>query len=168
MLIAPEPLAAYHDLSGFDCGIASLNDWLRRRALHNQASGASRTFVCCEDAQGERSVVAYYALAASAVAPAAAPGRFRRNMPDPIPVVVLARLAIATTHQGQGLGRALFQDAARRALHAGQTIGVRGLIVHAISEDARAFYQRLGLDPSPLDAMTLMVTFNDLRAALGD
>lgn len=163
MLAAPAPLAAHHALSAFDCGEPALNDWLRRRAAQNQASGASRTFVCCE---GD-AVLAYYALAASAVAPAAAPGRFRRNMPDPIPVVVLARLAVATAHQGQGLGRALFQDAARRALYAAEAIGVRGLIVHALSDSARAFYQQLGLDTSPLDPMTLMVTFTDLRAALG-
>lgn len=163
-LTAPAPLTAQHDLLVFDCGEPALNDWLRRRALPNQASGASRSFVCCE---GDR-VVAYYALAASAVAPSAAPGRFRRNMPDPIPVVVLARLAVAKSHQGQGLGRALFQDATRRALFAAEAIGVRGLIVHALSDTARAFYLQLGLDESPLDPMTLMTSFTDLRAALGE
>lgn len=164
MLSAPCLLSAEHDLSAFDCGEPTLNEWLRRRAPQNQASGASRTFVCCEG----NAVVGYYALAASAVAPAAAPGRFRRNMPDPIPVVVLARLAVAASHHGQGLGRALFQDAARRALYAADAIGVRGLIVHALSDAARAFYLQLGLEPSPLDAMTLMTPFTDLRAALGD
>lgn len=139
-------------------------EWLRRRAPQNQASGASRTFVCCEG----RAVVGYYALAASAVAPSAAPGRFHHNMPDPIPVIVLARLAVAASHQRQGLGRALFQDAARRALYAADAIGVRGLIVHALSDAARAFYLQLGLEPSPLDRRTLMTTFADLRAALGD
>ena len=90
-------------------------------------------------------------------------------MPDPIPVVVLARLEVAQTHRGGGLGRALFQDAARRVIHATETIGIRGLLVHAISEDAKAFsfYLRLGLEPSPLEPMTLMVTVADLRAALG-
>jgi GNAT superfamily N-acetyltransferase len=89
-------------------------------------------------------------------------------MPDPIPVVVLARLAIDSRCQGQGLGRALFQDAARRVLHAGEAIGIRGLIVHALSEPARDFYLRLGLEPSPLEPLTLMTTVADLRAALGD
>lgn len=162
MIQPPEPLAAAHALGGFDSGVASLDDWLRRRALQNQASGASRTFVVCDAGQ----VVAYYALAASAVAPDAAPGRFRRNMPDPIPVVVLARLAIARDHQGRGLGRALFQDAANRVIHAADTIGIRGLLVHAISEEAKAFYVRLGLDPSPLEPMTLMTTVADLKATL--
>jgi GNAT superfamily N-acetyltransferase len=158
---APEALAADHVLGGFDSGVASLDDWLRRRALQNQASGASRTFVVRDGAQ----VVAYYALAASAVAPDAAPGRFRRNMPDPIPVVVLGRLAISRTHQGQGLGRALFQDAAKRVVHAADTIGIRGLLVHAISDEAKAFYLKLGLVPSPIETMTLMTTVGELIAA---
>lgn len=162
MLCAPEPLDPEHDIAGFDCGVASLNHWLERRAAANQACGASRTFVACED----RKVVGYYALASSAVAPAAAPGRFRRNMPDPVPVVVLGRLAVATSHHGQGLGRALFQDAALRVIHAADAIGIRGMVVHALSEEAKAFYRRLGLDESPLDPMTLMVTIIDLREAV--
>lgn len=163
MIQPPEPMTAVHSLGGFDSGVPSLDDWLRRRALLNQASGASRTFVVCDAGQ----VIAFYALAASAVAPDAAPGRFRRNMPDPIPVVVLARLAITRDHQGRGLGRALFQDAANRVIHAADAIGIRGLLVHAISEEARAFYVRLGLDPSPLETMTLMTTVADLKATLG-
>lgn len=162
MLRAPQPLDPAHDTAGFDCGVASLNHWLERRAAANQASGASRTFVACED----RKVVAYYALASSAIAPAAAPGRFRRNMPDPVPVVVLGRLAVATSHHGQGLGRALFQDAALRVIHAADAIGIRGMVVHALSEEAKVFYQRLGLDESPLDPMTLMATIIDLREAV--
>ncbi|MCC6780407.1 MAG: GNAT family N-acetyltransferase [Hyphomicrobiales bacterium] len=158
---APEPLGSDHDIVGFDCGVASLNAWLERRAVANQVSGASRTFVVCED----RKVVGYYALASSAVAPAAAPGRFRRNMPDPVPVVVLGRLAVATSHRGQGLGRALFQDAALRVIHAADAIGIRGIVVHALSQEAKDFYLRLGLDESPLDPMTLMVTVADLKAA---
>lgn len=163
MLSAPEPLTGDHVLADFDCGVASLNDWLQRRAGANQLSGASRTFVACEDGR----VVGYYALASSAVAPAAATGRLRRNMPDPVPVVVLGRLAVALSHHGRGLGRALFQDAARRVIHAAEAIGIRGMVVHALSEEAKAFYLSLGLDESPLDPMTLMVTIADLRAALG-
>ena len=162
MLAAPEPLAAGHRPDAFDSGVLSLDDWLRRRALQNQASGASRTFVVSDSGR----VVAYYALASSAVALAAAPGRFRRNMPDPIPVVVLARLAVARTHQGRGLGRALFQDCGKRVIHAAEAIGIRGLLVHAISDQAKAFYLGLGLDPSPIEPMTLMTTVADLKAAL--
>jgi GNAT superfamily N-acetyltransferase len=159
---APEPLAAHHRVEDFDSGVTTLDNWLKRRAAMNQQSGASRTFVTCEGAV----VVGYDALASGAIAVEAAPGRFRRNMPNPIPVVVLARLAVATTHQGRGLGRSLFQDAARRVIYATEAIGIRGLIVHALSEEAKAFYLRLGLDPSPLEPMTLMVTIADLRASL--
>jgi len=162
MLQAPAPLGPDHEIAGFDCGVASLNQWLERRAAANQISGASRTFVVCED----RKVVGFYALASSAVASAAAPGRFRRNMPDPVPVVVLGRLAVAVGHHGQGLGGALFRDAALRVIHAADAIGIRGLVVHALSPQAKAFYLGLGLDESPLDPMTLMVTVADLRAAL--
>jgi GNAT superfamily N-acetyltransferase len=161
-LTAPESLADHHDIASFSCGVSSLDEWLRRRARANQVSGASRTFVAC---RGDR-VVAYYALASGAVAAAAASGRFRRNMPDPIPVVVLGRLAIDVSEQGHGLGRALFRDAGLRILRAADTIGIRGILVHAISEDAKKFYILLGFEPSPLDAMTLMVTLTDVRAAL--
>jgi GNAT superfamily N-acetyltransferase len=160
-LSAPEPLTRHHLISGFDCGVTSLDDWLKRRALANQVSGASRTFVACQDTH----VIGYYALASSAVHTEIAPGRFRRNMPEPIPVVVLGRLAVIQPFHGQGLGRALFYDAARRVIQAADSIGVRGLLVHAISEDARSFYLKLGFDPSPLEPMTLMITLADLRAA---
>lgn len=162
MLRAPEPLTPQRDIAGFDCGVASLNHWLERRAAANQISGASRTFVACQD----RKVIGYYALASSAIAPAAASGRFRRNMPDPIPVVVLGRLAVATSLHGQGLGRDLFQDAALRVNHAADAIGIRGMVVHTLSEEAKAFYLRLGLEESPLDPMTLVVTVADLCAAM--
>ena len=162
MLSAPALLAAHHRLDEFASGVPSLDDWLKRRAAVNQVSGASRTFVVCEG----NTVAGYYALASSAIDVEATPGRFRRNMPDPIPVVVLARLAVAHSHHGQGLGRALFQDAARRVIQAADAIGIRGMIVHALSAEAKAFYMRLGLEPSPLEPMTLMVTLADLRASI--
>lgn len=162
MLRAPEPLTVQHALGNFDSGVLSLDDWLRRRAMQNQASGASRTFVACDDAR----VAGYYALAASAVAPDAATGRFRRNMPDPVPVAVLGRLAIDRSFHGRGLGRALFRDAALRVLAAADSIGIRGMLVHAISDEAKAFYVGLGLDVSPLEPMTLMATVADLKASL--
>lgn len=161
-LSAPEPLAEHHQLDDFTSGVASLDDWLKRRARANQASGASRTFVACDGLR----VFGYYALAAGALDTAQAPGRFRRNMPDPIPVAILARLAVDRTCQGRGLGRALFRDGARRVVRAAEAIGIRGMVVHAISEEARAFYLALGFDPAPDDSMTLLVTLPDLRAAL--
>jgi GNAT superfamily N-acetyltransferase len=160
MLRAPELLSAAHAIGGFDSGVASLDDWLKRRALQNQASGASRTYVLCDKAE----VAGYYALAASAIAPNAAPGRFRRNMPDPVPVAVLGRLAVASAHQGQGLGRALFRDAALRVTTAAESIGIRGLLVHAISDEAKAFYISLGLSVSPIEPMMLLATLGDLNA----
>src|SRR2546421_1048372 len=143
MLSAPEPLDARHRIDDFSSGSPVLDDWLKRRALANQVSGASRTFVTC----GAGTVVGYYSLASSAVSVAKAPGRFRRNMPDPIPVIVLARLAVVSRYQRRGIGRALFQDAARRVINAADAIGIRGMIVHAISEDAAGFHRNLGFDP---------------------
>ncbi len=158
----PQPLLDTHDLDQFDSGAQLLDDWLKKRAQTNQTSGASRTFVVCE---GNR-VVAYYALASGAVRLPEAPGKFRRNMPDPIPVAVLGRLAIDRNFQGRGIGRALIRDAATRLLHAAEILGIRGLLVHAISEDARAFYHAVGFSPSPLDPMTLMVNLTDLSGSL--
>ena len=131
--------------------------------MQNQGSGASRTFVACDDDR----IAGYYALAAGAIAPDAATGRFRRNMPDPVPVAVLGRLAIDKAYQGRGLGRALFRDAALRVQVAAESIGIRGMLVHAISEEARAFYLTLGLIESPLEPMTLMTTVADLKLASG-
>lgn len=161
-LRSPAPLDDTHELTAFSSGTPVLDDWLRRRALGNQASGATRTFVLCEN----RRVVGYYALASGAVAVTAATGRFRRNMPEPVPVVLLGRLAIDQHYQGRGLGRGLFRDAALRITAAADTIGIRGVLFHALSEDAKAFYMKLGFDPSPLELMTLMVTLHDLREAL--
>lgn len=138
--------------------MAQLDDWLKRRARSNQVSGASRTFVVCDDSR----VVAYYALASGAVSLSEAPNRFRRNMPDPIPVAILGRLAIDQAYQGKGLGRALVRDAGLRLLNAAEILGIRGMLVHAISDDARAFYLALGFEQSSLDPMTLMVMLRDM------
>ncbi|MBX5024479.1 GNAT family N-acetyltransferase [Rhizobium lentis] len=161
-LSPPAPLADHHELAEFSSGVPELDDWLRRRARANQASGASRTFVVCE----ANRVVAYYALASGAVRQPEAPGRFRRNMPDPIPVAVLGRLAIDRAYQGRGLGRALVRDAGLRLLNAAEIIGIRALLVHAISDEARAFYEAVGFLPSPSDPMMLMVGLHDLDSAL--
>jgi GNAT superfamily N-acetyltransferase len=110
-------------------------------------------------------VIGYYALASGVVAVETAPGRFRRNMPNPIPVAVLARLAVDRDWQGQGIGRALFRDAASRVAHAADSIGIRGIVVQAISDEAKRFYVALGFDPSPREPMTLMATLSDVRAA---
>ena len=162
-LSSPHPLSDLDDFSLFQSGVSSLDDWLKRRARSNQTSGASRTFVVCD---GTR-VVAYYALASGAISIDAALGSFRRNMPDPIPIVLLGRLAIDQAWQGRGLGRALFRDCALRVTQAADILGVRGIVVHAISEPAKTFYQAIGFEVSPADPMTLMVSLADVRALTG-
>ena len=159
---APEVLGPDHDFSLFDSGTPVLDDWLRRRALRNQESGALRTYVICA---GKR-VVGYYALAAGAIAPLQATGRTRRNMPDPVPMMVIGRLAIDGAFQGRRLGRALLRDVVLRTMQAADLAGIRAILVHAISEDAKRFYERHGFEPSPVDPMTLMVTLRDARQAL--
>lgn len=159
---APEHLDGKHDLSTFECGVPELDAWLKRRALQNEASGASRTFVVTADGH----VIGYYTLATGAVSHATATGRVRRNMPDPIPVMVLARLAVDRGHQGRGLGVALLKDALLRTLQASQIAGIRAVLLHAISESSKRFYLAHGFDESPVDPMTMMITVADLEMAL--
>jgi GNAT superfamily N-acetyltransferase len=154
MLTAPTLLAEAHELDSFQCGHPALDDWLRRRARPNQVSGASRTYVV---ADGTRAV-GYYCLSSGALDLVAAPGPIRRNMPDPVPMAVLGRLAIDLGWQGRGLGAALLQDAVLRTAQAADLIGIRGLLVHAISEPARVFYERYGFTGSPANPMTLALS----------
>lgn len=162
MITPPEPLAEAHDTSAFSCGEISLDDWLRKRALPNHKSGASRTYVVCED----KRVIGYYALAAGAVAPAEAPGRVSRNMPNPIPVMVLGRLAVDERYQGRGLGFDLLRDAVLRTLKAADIAGMRALVVHALSDTAAEFYRRAGFRDSSLRERTLMLGLDEVRKAL--
>jgi GNAT superfamily N-acetyltransferase len=151
---APQSLAATHLLDRFNCGESSLDDWLKRRALTNHLNGASRTFVVVD---ADQHVLGYYALAAGAVAHMEATGAVRRNMPDPAPVMVLARLAVDVRAQGIQLGAALLQDAVTRVLSVAENAGVRALLVHALNERAKAFYEHYGFRESPVHAMTLML-----------
>ena len=157
--LAPVPLSGQHQTEQFSCGVESLDAWLKRRALKNQVQGASRTYVVC---QGDR-VMAYYAIASGVVTCNEATGRLRRNMPDPIPVVVLGRLGVDSTVHGQGLGRALVRDAAMRILQAAEVIGVRGMTVQALSDDAKVFYEHMGFEVSPIAPNLLMITLADLQ-----
>lgn len=111
-------------------------------------------------------VIAYYALASGAIATADAPGYFRRNMPEPIPIVLLARLAVARDHQGKGMGRFLIRDAGRRIIQAAETLGIRGIVVHAASQQAKSFYHAVGFTESLADPMMLLITLANLRAAI--
>ena len=159
-LLAPQPLTAVHRVNDFACGEPSLDEWLKRRALNNQQSGASRTFVVVVEAN---QVLGYYALAAGAVAHQLATGAVRRNMPDPVPVLVLGRLAVDSRAQGIQLGAGMLQDAVSRAMTVSQNTGVRALLVQALNEQARGFYQHYGFVPSPHNPMTLMLCLNSLR-----
>ena len=114
----------------------------------------------------QRHVIAYYTLATGAVQCAYAPGRIRRNMPDPVPVMVLGRLAVHVAWQKKGLGRDLLADAIRRTLQAADIAGIRALVVHALSDEAKRFYERFGFQASPTDTMDLMLTLKDAKASL--
>jgi GNAT superfamily N-acetyltransferase len=142
----PEPLDAAHLREDFDSGVASLDEWLRRRALANQASGASRVYVTVDEA---RRVAGYYAISAASIAMMAATARLKRNMPDPIPMALIGRLAVDRRWRGQGVGAGLLQDALGRIAAAAQVLGVRGVFVHALSDEAAAFYRRYGFEPAP-------------------
>lgn len=159
-LASPEPLAASHRLADFECGEAVLDHWLKRRALSNQSSGASRTFVVTDEGGQVRG---YYAMAAGAVSHQLATSGVRRNMPDPVPLMVLARLAVDRRVQGLHLGAALLQDAVNRALAVSQNAGARALLVHALHQKARQFYERYGFQPSPTHPMTLMLRLSRVR-----
>ncbi len=149
----PRLLEAGDDLSSFDCGVAVLNDWLKKRALLNHLSGASRSYVAAVN----RRVLGYYCLAAGAVHHASVPGAIRRNMPEPIPVIVLGRLAVDRTVRKRGLGPALLADALERTHDAARIAGIRALLVHAKDESAAHFYKRFGFTASPIDPLMLMV-----------
>jgi GNAT superfamily N-acetyltransferase len=159
---APQHLTSEHDVSTFDCGVSELDDWLKRRALQNEGARASRTFVVVAG----RRVVGYFALAAGAVERAVATGRVRRNMPEPIPVMVLARLAVDRGHQGTGLGSALLRDALLRTLGAADAVGIRAILLHAMTDDAKRFYLQHGFSESPIDPMTMMISLADVERAL--
>lgn len=150
MLRPPVPLGEAHQLDEFDCGVDSRNGWLKRRARANQVSGASRTYVVTDE---EGRVAGYYCLAFGALALAQAPGSVRRNMPDPVPMAILGRLAVDRNWQGHGLGAALLRDAVERTHAASNILGLRGLLVHALSDDAKAFYERYGFVASPERSM---------------
>ena len=150
----PVPITAEHDTSLFNCRHDSLNQWLRRRALSNASSGATRTYVVFTESQR---VVGYYALAAGSLDVESAPTRLRRNMPNPLPVVVLGRLAVDDAWSGLGVGGGLLKDAVLRSLRAAELIGACALLCHAIDADAKAFYARHGFVESPTQELTMML-----------
>jgi len=160
---APEKLDASHDVSQFECGESSLDNWLKLRALQNEEVGASRTYVLCAGQE----IAGYYALATGAISHDEATGKIRRNMPNPVPVMILGRLAIASKFQGCGIGKALLRDAVLRVVQAAEIAGIRAILVHAISDQAKHFYEKHGFVPSPADPMTLMITVAEASRILG-
>ena len=158
-ITAPTLLTPSHELLSFNSGNSTLDDWLIKRAMKNQETGASRTFVVCENGT---IVIGYYALATGSIERISASGNFSRGMPDPIPVIILGRLAIDAKYQGRRLGAALLKDAILRTLSISKHVGVRGLLVHAISEDAKRFYLKYGFQESPIEPMTLLLSIKNI------
>jgi GNAT superfamily N-acetyltransferase len=152
-----------HELLNFNSGNSTLDDWLIKRSLKNQEIGASRTFVVCENGAV---VIGYYALATGSIERISATGNFSRGMPNPIPVIILGRLAIDAKYQGKRLGAALLKDAMLRTLSISSNVGVRGLLVHAISEDAKRFYLKYGFHESPIEPMTLLLSIKNISQHL--
>ncbi len=163
-LSAPIPISVDHELLDFECGEPSLDEWLKKRALKNQISGASRCFVLCDN----KRVVGYYTLSAGVISHESTPKIMRRNMPDPLPVLLLGRLAIDKPYHNQGLGSALLRDAMVRAVSVASEAGVFAILVHALSESAKRFYISRGFVESPLQAMTLMMTLNTVCSILAE
>lgn len=162
MLEKPGPISSDDPTDDFDSGNPVLDGWLTGEALRNEQSGASRTYVVREAGR----IVAYYSLATGGVERSSAPGGIRRNMPDPIPVMILARLAVARSHQGRGIGRALVRDALLRTARASGIAGIRAVTVHAIDEQAAAFYERLGFKPSPVDDLVYFARPDSVLASI--
>ena len=159
----PESITVDHVVAEFDSGRSVLDDWLVSRALRNEREGGSRTYVLSDGGV----VIGYYCLSAGSVMHRVAPGRIRRNMPDPIPVVLLGRLAVARTHQGRGIARALVRDAILRILQVAEIAGIRALLVHALDEDTAVFYRHLGFARSAIDPLVLMLPLATARRTIG-
>jgi len=159
---APSLLTKDHVVTDFDCGVDELNVWLKKRALQNQSSNATRTYVASD---GDR-VIGFHSLAAASVERTLVVSRLQRNSPESIPVILLARLAVDISFQSSGIGGALLLDAVRRSLSASEIIGARALIFNAISDRTREFYLRYGFQSSPVAPHLLMATIADLRQTL--
>ena len=159
----PEPLAASHDISQFSSGVPTLDAWLRGKARLNEARGGARTYVTCD---GDR-VAGFYSLAASSVERRRLSSRVGRNMPDPVPVILLGQLAVDETWRGRGLGSDLLIDAVKRSLAAGGVVGTRAVVVQAVDERARAFYERFGFRPfSAHEPLMLVLRMSEIAGLL--
>lgn len=159
-LSRPEPLGADHQLEGFDCGKPALDDWLLRHARQAQGSGSAKTFVVADGAR----VAGYFSLTVGQVDTLDAPERIRKGMGQyPVPVVILARLAVSRQDQGHGIGLGLLRDAIRRTMLIAEQAGIRAMLTHPIDEEAAKFYARFGFIASPLSAQQLLLRLKDAR-----
>lgn len=159
-LRGPEPLGAQHGLDGFDCGKPVLNEWLRRHARQAQGSGSAKTFVVAEDDR----VAGYFSLTVGQVDVLDAPERIRKGMGlYPLPVVILARLAVSARDQGRGIGLGLLRDAIRRTALIAEQAGIRAMLTHPLDEQATRFYTRFGFIASPLGEQQLLLLLKDAR-----
>ena len=158
MIKGPHPLSSLSKLEDFNSGEPSLDDWIKRRALRNQTNGSSRTYVISEN----NAVIGFSCLSAGAIGHSEAPSSMKRNRPDPIPVLVLGRLAIHKDHQQRGMGTALLRDAIMRSVKASEIAGVTALLVHALSEHARLFYRSRGFVESPVRPMTMCLVLSTI------
>ena len=160
---APQALNAKHQLGDFDCGKPALNDWLIRHAMQAQSSGSARTCVVVEGAR----VVGYFSLAVGQADAMEVPDRIRKGMGSyPIPVVILARLAVSLQDQGKGIGVGMLQEAIRRTIGIADQVGVRALLTHPIDEEASRFYRRFGFESSPIREQQLLLLLKDARKLL--
>lgn len=164
ILRAPEPLAPPHQLDGFDCGKPALNDWLLRHARQAQTSGSARTFVVAED---DQRVAGYFSLTVGQVDTLEAPERMRQGMGQyPLPVVILARMAVSARDQGRGIGLGMLQDAITRTLLIAEQAGIRAMLTHPIDEEAARFYTRFGFVASPLREQQLLLLLKDAKKVI--
>ena len=161
---APQLLSAAHNIASFRCGEPTLDSWLQKRALKNNEIDASRTFVVTVEGG---LVVGFIALSVGSISHSAASGALKRDMPDPIPVAILARLGVHEDYQGRGLGRSLVREAVLRSLQASSHVALKGIVVHALHGKPRAFYEAFGFQRSHLDELTLMAPLKSLRQTLG-
>ena len=163
-LSSPAPLDRTHDTASFDCGVDPLNDYLRKYALVNQQNRSARTYVALR----ENRIAGYYSLASGSVSRDEVPARVAQRMGKyPVPITLLARLAVDLSEKGKGLGRGLLKDAVLRAIQASDLVGSRAIVTHAKDEEAKAFYLKFAFVPSPLNDLHLYLLMKDIKAMFG-
>lgn len=160
----PRAITPHDNVASFSCGDVSLNNWLNLRAIKNEAAGTSRTFVTIERESDH--IAGYYCLSASSLRREDATGALARNSPDPIPVILIGRLAVGSRFAGQGVGASLLQDAVLKGVDAARIIGARAFLVHALTDDAVEFYRRFGFESVPASTRVMYLLAKDAEATI--